>query len=68
MNLVPSTTCRTIVSSCLRDEVCPPSSAFAAYNHITAEKRIDVYPFHQHEVPYELAELRFRTLVETLQP
>ena len=38
------------------------------YNHITAEKRIDVYPYHKHEVPYEQAETRFRAIVETLRP
>ncbi|TVR14635.1 MAG: alpha/beta fold hydrolase [Planctomycetota bacterium] len=33
----------------LRDEVCPPSSQFAAYNKITTEKRMVVYPDFSHE-------------------
>jgi cephalosporin-C deacetylase len=68
VNLAPWVRCRTIVSNCLWDDICPPSTIFGAYNHITAEKRIDVYPFHKHEVPYEHAEVRFRTIVETLRP
>jgi cephalosporin-C deacetylase len=69
VNLAPWVTCRTIVSNCLWDDVCPPSTVFAAYHHLgTAEKRIDVYPFHKHEVPYEHGETKFRAIVETLRP
>ncbi len=68
INLAPWITCRTIVCNCLWDDVCPPSTIFAAYNHVLAEKRIEVYPFHKHEVPYEHDELKFRLLMETLRP
>jgi len=34
--------------------------------NVSCEKRMAVYPFHKHEVPYEHNELRFRTIVETL--
>jgi len=68
LNLAPWITCQTIVSNCLWDDICPPSTIFGVYNHITAEKRIDVYPFHKHEVPYEHSETRFRAIVETLKP
>ena len=68
VNLAPWIKCRTIVSNCLWDDVCPPSTIFAVYNHLMCDKQIEVYPFHKHEVPYEHAELRFRALVETLQP
>lgn len=33
----------------LMDEVCPPSSQFAAYNKITSPKRLRVYPDFGHE-------------------
>lgn len=33
----------------LADTICPPSSQFAAYNKITAPKRLDVYPDFGHE-------------------
>ena len=68
VNLAPWIRCRTIVSNCLWDDICPPSTIFGAYNHVTSEKRMDVYPFHKHEVPYEHAEVRFRTIIETLRP
>ena len=68
VNLAPWIRCRTIVSNCLWDDICPPSTIFGAYNHITSEKRMDVYPYHKHEVPYEHAEMRFRTIVEMLRP
>jgi cephalosporin-C deacetylase len=33
----------------LMDEVCPPSTVFAAYNHYAGPKRIQVYEFNHHE-------------------
>jgi cephalosporin-C deacetylase len=33
----------------LMDTICPPSSQFAAYNHIVAEKEMVIYPDHGHE-------------------
>ena len=64
LNLAPWITCRTVVSNSLWDDICPPSSIYGVYNHITAEKQIEVYPFHKHEVAYEHHELKFRLLAE----
>jgi cephalosporin-C deacetylase len=36
-------------SAGLRDTICPPSSQFAAYNKITAKKKMDLYPDFGHE-------------------
>lgn len=33
----------------LMDSICPPSSQFAAYNKITAEKELVIYPDYGHE-------------------
>ena len=33
----------------LMDEICPPSTQFAAYNKITAPKSLVVYPDYGHE-------------------
>lgn len=33
----------------LMDTVCPPSTQFAAYNHIRSEKKIILYPDYRHE-------------------
>jgi len=65
MNLAPWIKCRTIVSNSLWDDVCPPSTIFAAYNHIpSADKQIEIYPFHKHDLPYEHYEIKHRAVVE----
>ena len=64
LNLAPWITCRTVISNGLWDDICPPSSIYGVYNHITAEKQMEVYPFHKHEVAYEHHELKFRLLAE----
>ena len=33
----------------LSDDITPPSTVFAAYNHYRGPKEIAVYPFNQHE-------------------
>ncbi len=66
LNLSTWITCRTVVCNCLWDDICPPSTIFGVYNHITAEKQMEVFPYHKHEVPYEHRELQFKLLVETL--
>lgn len=33
----------------LMDDVCPPSTVFAAYNHYAGRKDIRVYPYNRHE-------------------
>jgi cephalosporin-C deacetylase len=66
LNLAPWIKCRTVISNCLWDDICPPSTIFGVYHHITAEKQMEIYPFHKHEVPYEHKELQLRLLVEML--
>jgi cephalosporin-C deacetylase-like acetyl esterase len=38
------------------------------YNHITAEKKMEIYPYHKHEVAYEHREVHFRELIDVLNP
>jgi cephalosporin-C deacetylase len=33
----------------LMDEICPPSTVFAAFNHYNGQKQIKVYPYNHHE-------------------
>lgn len=33
----------------LMDDICPPSTVFAAYNHYAGPKDINVWPFNRHE-------------------
>jgi len=58
---------RRITADCLlsvglMDEVCPPSTVFAAYNEIPGPKDIAVYPFGVHELPRGHAERQLRHL------
>ena len=46
----------------LRDETCPPSTVYAAYNHYQGPKQMRVYEFNEHDGggPYqELEKLKF---------
>lgn len=38
-----------LFSVALMDQVCPPSTVFAAYNHYTGPKEIRVWPYNGHE-------------------
>jgi cephalosporin-C deacetylase len=40
---------KTLFSTALMDQICPPSTVFAAYNHWVGEKDIKVYPYNGHE-------------------
>lgn len=56
-----------LLSVGLMDEVCPPSTVFAAYNAVDAPKDIAVFPFGRHAVPRahverQLSHLRVRLI------
>lgn len=38
-----------LFSTALMDQVCPPSTVFAAYNHFAGPKQIKVWPYNGHE-------------------
>jgi cephalosporin-C deacetylase len=49
----------------LMDQVTPPSTVFAAYNHYAGPKSIEVYPFNGHEGGETIhAEVKLRRLAE----
>jgi cephalosporin-C deacetylase len=48
-NLSPRICSEVLWSIGLMDEICPPSSQFAAYNKITAKKSMVIYPDFGHE-------------------
>jgi cephalosporin-C deacetylase len=43
------TTAEVLMFTGLMDDICPPSSQFAAYNKITAKKEMVIYPDYAHE-------------------
>lgn len=49
MNLADRINAPTLVTVGLMDTICPPSTIFAAYNHITAPKEVFVSQFGEHE-------------------
>jgi cephalosporin-C deacetylase len=62
MNLADLIMAPTLVTSGLMDDICPPSTIFATYNHINAPKELFVAPFGQHETFPGLHEARARWL------
>jgi len=62
---------RRITADCLlsvglMDEICPPSTVFAAYNEIGAAKDLAIYAYSGHSVPQAHAERQLRHLRATL--
>jgi len=49
LNLADRIKCPTCVSVGLKDPVCPADTVYAVYNRIRAPKRIDAYPFGEHD-------------------
>jgi cephalosporin-C deacetylase len=48
-HLAPRIRARVLMGVGLMDTVCPPSTQFAAYNKITSEKNLAIYPDYGHE-------------------
>jgi cephalosporin-C deacetylase len=58
VNLAKRIKGETLLAVTLDDDVCPPSTVYAAYNNITAKKDIRIYPQHGHEpLPYFMDEV-----------
>jgi cephalosporin-C deacetylase len=49
LHLAPLGTVPALYSVALRDPICPPSTVFAAYHAWAGPKRIEVWPFNEHE-------------------
>jgi len=49
VNFAARAKAKTLFSVGLMDKICPPSTVYAAYNHWTGEKDIQVYPYNGHE-------------------
>ncbi len=68
MNLASRIKCRTWVSVGLVDEITPPSTIFATYNHLTCPKEIAVYKYFGHENIPVAIETKLRLLMDELKP
>lgn len=49
LNFAARARARALFSVGLMDEICPPSTVYAAYNHFAGEKEIRAYPYNHHE-------------------
>lgn len=49
LNFASRATAKALFSVGLMDQVCPPSTVYAAYNFWAGEKEISVYPYNGHE-------------------
>lgn len=50
VNFAARARCPALFSTALMDDTCPPSTVFAAYNYYAgSNKRINVWPYNQHE-------------------
>lgn len=63
-HLVPRMRAETIMVTGLLDSICPPSTQFAAYNKISAPKRIVLYPDFGHEGLPGVADMTYRFMAE----
>ena len=58
-HLAPKIKGEILMTVGLMDTICPPSSQFAAYNKITAKKRLEIYPDFGHEGLPGLADIEW---------
>ena len=49
INFAARASATALFSVGLMDQVCPPSTVYAAFNHYGGEKRMEVYPYNGHE-------------------
>ena len=63
-HLAPRIRAEVLMAVSLMDQICPPSTQFAAYNKISAPKQQLRYPDYGHEWMPELADLAFKYLTQ----
>jgi cephalosporin-C deacetylase len=67
MNLADKITCHCWVSVGLVDDITPPSTVFAVYNHIKCSKEISINRYYGHEFNPGTEESKLRILMKYLQ-
>lgn len=65
-NLVKRIEGESLVFLTLRDDICPPSTQFTAYNKIAGPKQCKIYPDHGHENLPGASDIEFRFICEKL--
>lgn len=67
MNLAPRITCYSWLTIGLIDEITPPSTVFATYNHLQCKKNIAVYRYFGHELVPASIPVRLQIFMDHLQ-
>ncbi len=67
MNHAPNIKCHCLTSIGLVDTITPPSTVFAAFNHLKCTKEISVFRYFGHEQIPGFLDKKFKTLTEFLQ-
>jgi cephalosporin-C deacetylase len=62
-HLAPRIRARVLMATGLMDTICPPSTQFAAYNRITSQKDMAVYPDFGHEDLPEWDDMEFQFML-----
>ena len=68
MNLCERVTCPTIMSIGLQDQICPPTTSFAAFNRIRGTKTHVIYPTRGHGLGREHRQHTWRQIKELFLP
>ena len=58
--LAPMIRAKVLFQTCMMDKACPPSTQYAAYNKITAEKEHVLFHDFAHEMPLGSEDISFR--------
>jgi len=62
--LAPRIKGEVMMATGLMDQICPPSSQFAAYNKITSKKRVILFPDYAHEFIPVFGDMMFEFFVD----
>lgn len=68
LNLADRISCPVLMTVGLRDAICPPSTIFAVYNRLEADKELRVYPYGGHESFPSHHEQKLRWARRILEP
>ena len=63
-NLAPRVKAKVMMATGLMDDVCPPSTQYAAYNRLTCEKKHVIYPDFGHEHLPDFDDITFQYMLE----
>ena len=63
VHLAPRIKAKLQMHTGLMDNICPPSTQFAMYNHLTCEKSVVIYPDYAHETPRDAGDIAMQFIV-----